>query len=661
MRITYSNIGSLGSGDFDLSTGLNAVVGPNGSGKSTLVNALYFAFTGETINGENLDSMITWGCSSCAVTVQDSDYSISRTVNINGTCKAKFCRGDITITRKKEIDQAICELFGFVDLSILRLVYFAEQYKAIDFVTVTDAVRVQLLSSLFGFSRLEKIRTDIQSAINSIDVSAVGDDVVTQIKSALKLAEMSRDKLILRQTELLQQILTDERRAELNDIVLSRTTGYSDALRHRIDEIGKGIQTYTAELESIPDIPGSDEVIKYTNIKRHTELSRKLVDSNSVLHTLISQRELSPEDISSFLRNAAVTRSSLQNKRQDLENQLGLLKSGKCPLTGGIPCPDLRAMTDEAAVNAKLDDIDTQIAQIIADEAEMSKEYSTATSLEAKISAATTEVSVIERELQSIVIDPNFSVADYEDRSKNADQYKDRKTELTRGIAVMQSDLAEAQAELTSVEGKPEYSDEQRKEAESQLLVSNTAESAIKEIQTMIPEAESSVSEQRSALQFAIEQNELAKVNKLKKDMLTTVRLALHRDNLPKLLVEDMLGALNSKLSQYLTKFNFPYEVTWSSGGAIMYTDGGEWHRASQLSGGQKYVLVISLRCALADLLSSSFPLFVLDEPTTGLDVANRESLSQVLSAVVQTTDRYLVVPTHDEMLLPEANIINVG
>jgi ABC-type molybdenum transport system ATPase subunit/photorepair protein PhrA len=61
-------------------------------------------------------------------------------------------------------------------------------------------------------------------------------------------------------------------------------------------------------------------------------------------------------------------------------------------------------------------------------------------------------------------------------------------------------------------------------------------------------------------------------------------------------------------------------------------------------------------------MLQSEFPLFVLDEPTTGLDVDNREALSAVLSAVVAANDdRILVVPTHDELLLPTANIINVG
>ena len=97
----------------------------------------------------------------------------------------------------------------------------------------------------------------------------------------------------------------------------------------------------------------------------------------------------------------------------------------------------------------------------------------------------------------------------------------------------------------------------------------------------------------------------------------------------------------------------------WTSDGSILYSDGGEWHRASQLSGGQKYVLVISIRCALADMLSSNFPVFVLDEPTTGLDVDNREALSKVLMSIVdQLPGNYLVVPTHDDMLLPDANII---
>ena len=119
MRLTCTNVGALGTGVFDLTPGLNAIVGPNGSGKSTLVSALYFALTGEPINGDNLDSLIAWGSTSCTVSLATDKFTVTRTLSSAGTTKLKFERGTAVLTRRAEVDAAICEIFGFVELQVL--------------------------------------------------------------------------------------------------------------------------------------------------------------------------------------------------------------------------------------------------------------------------------------------------------------------------------------------------------------------------------------------------------------------------------------------------------------------------------------------------------------------------------------------------------------
>lgn len=195
MRLTLSNIGSLGPGDvvLDLNPGLTAVVGANGAGKSTCVNALYFAITGETINGGNFDDLVTWGCVSGKVELDCDTFKITRALKVGSSAKSTLTIGDKTFTRKKEIDSIICEMFGFVDLSVFRLVFFAEQYKAIDLIDGTDAQRVGMLSSLFGFAKFEKIRAALLQVANTINTSVIGADVLKSIADALALAEADRD------------------------------------------------------------------------------------------------------------------------------------------------------------------------------------------------------------------------------------------------------------------------------------------------------------------------------------------------------------------------------------------------------------------------------------------------------------------------------------
>ena len=90
----------------------------------------------------------------------------------------------------------------------------------------------------------------------------------------------------------------------------------------------------------------------------------------------------------------------------------------------------------------------------------------------------------------------------------------------------------------------------------------------------------------------------------------------------------------------------------------------GGYVDASRLSGGQKYVLSLIYRCVLAEMLNASFPVLVLDEPTTGLDVQNRELLVNMLrnvSAILSQRGMSLLIPTHDKLLTASAdNVISI-
>ena len=129
------------------------------------------------------------------------------------------------------------------------------------------------------------------------------------------------------------------------------------------------------------------------------------------------------------------------------------------------------------------------------------------------------------------------------------------------------------------------------------------------------------------------------------------------------MLFVQMLDELNKRLSTVLARFNFKYGVRWASDGNILYKEESDTteHNASQLSGGQKYILVIAIRLVLLEMLNSSFPVFALDEPTTGLDVDNRQLLADVLSNLAKDYPKLvLVIPTHDELLLPDAKVVEV-
>ena len=75
---------------------------------------------------------------------------------------------------------------------------------------------------------------------------------------------------------------------------------------------------------------------------------------------------------------------------------------------------------------------------------------------------------------------------------------------------------------------------------------------------------------------------------------------------------------------------------------------------ARYLSAGQKR------RLALARLLASERPLWLLDEPGVGLDAANRSHLEQALAAH-RATGGLAVLATHGDVAVPDASVLEFG
>ena len=662
MRLVLTNIGSLGPGEvvLDLNPGLTAIVGANGAGKSTCVNALYFAITGETINGGNFDDLVTWGCVTGKVELDCGSFKLTRALKVGSAAKSTLTIGDKTFTRKKEIDAIVCEMFGFVDLSVFRLVFFAEQYKAIDLIDGTDAQRVGMLSSLFGFAKFEKIRAAILQVANTINTSVIGEDVLKSITDALAMAESDRSAQISEHTRVSALVLSDEDVKTLTAIASAPLTGTLNELRTAILRETENMLLLQEKLDGMTTPPTAEQHSAYQSYQDREKAEQYLSECTSRLSSLETSRGLTPSSINGFLQKLDAARNSVIIQKQRLTERANLVSTGKCPLTNGVPCPDLLALTDRADIERQLGDLDKKLLEMDSDKAEMQKTLGDALALEADIAAAAKARQTAVEALERITVPEDFDVSSYLQARDNSDFDEVRR--LTYEISQSQQRINTMKSELDKYEGQEEHTAEERLQAANALMSHNTAVSQLPLIADNIAKAEERVAAQMQSKEFADMQNETAKLNEKKKQNLEKVRLAFHRDNLPRMLIEDILEKLNLLIEQELNEFAFPYKVQWCSSGALLYSDfAGNLHPCRMLSGGQKYVLVLAARCAFKRLLNTSFPFFVLDEPTTGLDVQNREFLSVALNKL---RDRYpemsMVIPTHDQMLLPESNIIEL-
>lgn len=153
------------------------------------------------------------------------------------------------------------------------------------------------------------------------------------------------------------------------------------------------------------------------------------------------------------------------------------------------------------------------------------------------------------------------------------------------------------------------------------------------------------------------EQLRLSKVAAIRK-LLEDARTVLHRDNLPKLVMQKLVIGLNSMLERYLSLFEVPYVARLNEEFDFLCDfDYRAGVPARTLSGGQKVALALAFKFALSELMANHVPLMVLDEPTVWLDDINKPKLVEVMTRVRRLSENgggtSVLVATHEEMLKP--------
>jgi DNA repair exonuclease SbcCD ATPase subunit len=257
-----------------------------------------------------------------------------------------------------------------------------------------------------------------------------------------------------------------------------------------------------------------------------------------------------------------------------------------------------------------------------------------------------------------------FDCECYEQKLKAYQDAEAERNKYLEQLGKQRQTVMRYHTEIAEAEQAGVYEQSEIDKASDILRVHENAVARMPDLTRATTEEDTIVSEAKNSLEAAESQNKRAAKGKEIVRILNKVRTLLHNDNLPRMLVNDALNTLNAAMSRQLEEFGFLYNVKWLPGGVLVFENEiGDDVPVRSLSGGQQYVVLIALRCALVQMLGSTFPLFVLDEPTTGLDEKNREALARVLPVIGEALSSYVstvVVPTHDEALLGTANLIKI-
>lgn len=667
MRLSVVHFGALDTIDVDLQPGLNAVLGRNGAGKSTFVNAFYLALVGDTLDGSSCSDIITWGFSEASVTLTTDTFEIVRKITPTGV-KHRMTIGDEVLTKKTEITDRVISLYNLPSIETFRNVYFAEQYRAVDFIYGTNAARLDMLSNVFGLKKFETIRARLQDAASSIAIESISDELLEQLRLTAASAEERLSVFDAENKVLEEQVLSPDKLDELLTIATkSATQEEYDQINAAIEKSEALVADIEAELQQLPVGPTQEQREEYAKAYRYQQLKPDFDAAERYYQETIAEKHPSEESILKMAASIDTQIGTLYAKREQLVSRTNLLASGKCPLTGGEPCHDLAALANPAAINADIAKIDAEIQQAESDKEQASQLCVEARIYAKKVADATARYQNLKGLISQVEAYKDFDF-DAWNQANCLDESVDKKrADLVEQLAGAKLRVNEYTNKLADVDVHPIIEGVHvRQKAQEAINVSNIAsvqlEARLSLRKQISDESNNATKQYTMALQSV---NDSVKLRSTKAH-LNKLRDLLHRDNVPRLLLEGVRGDLNAKLDEYISLFDLPYEINWTAEGDLLYrSPNSDWMGTKALSGGQKYILMLALRWSLAELLNSVFPVLVLDEPTTGLDVANRRLLAETLlsiSDILGTRGMSLLIPTHDETIIQNAqNIIKIG
>lgn len=666
MLLELRNVGAYGSGTIEIGPGLNVLLGSNGAGKSTVVNAFYFALTGESLESTNIQNLIRWGFADMYVMLANDDWCVKRTVTKKGV-KHTLHHGDTVLAKKDEVNNFIMKWYGMDDISAFRAVFFAEQFRSIDVINDTNASRSAMLLDVFGFRKFEKIRAVVQSVLNGMTVMNVSDDLLETLKTTCEARETD---VIVAQADAdrtYMDVLPADDAESLEKSVARGLTAdavkdaqmqyaYIDARLSRIEEELKAL--------SAASVAADHESARKRGM--YDQFASEQKEIRERMKKMRAEKLPKPEKVRKLLDTLMEQRRELDMKLTGLKERKTLSKDGLCPLTHGAMCADLKALTNPEVIDADIKGLTTQKKDLNKDIDELRKMFDDSSDFYRTYRDLTNRCDELTGKLDELSAYASFDLDAYQAAVNAAGNLDKQLQPLYHEQSELKSKKNDLDAILSAIGDVRIFSNgEELNAARTKLESHKKAVVLYEERLRIVAKAKLDLTEAQSAYAQALEDRKQAETVMKKRSLLQAVRETLHRDAVPRILLDDIRDELNSQLSHFTQLFEFPYDVVWGEDGSMQFDSvTGGYVDASRLSGGQKYVLSLIYRCVLAEMLNATFPVLVLDEPTTGLDVQNRELLVNMLrnvSAILSQRGMSLLIPTHDKLLTASAdNVISI-
>jgi DNA repair exonuclease SbcCD ATPase subunit len=665
VKLTLHNFCQYSHLEYTYLPGITGVIGNNGTGKTNFLDTgQFFSITGES--DRSRADLLQWGKISGYTEFvfkhTDVSYTLTRNLHDAGAI-LKWIDNKGVLCKERGITKIQAILLEMLEMSfdVLKETRFCGQEGLISVFKMTHASRMAYFQRLAGITKTEILRDKLQDAVSSLEIKIDRSVEIAKLKEEIDAKTDAKLKLEVDKTKLSAD-LKPSKDANL----LESISNWLKLPLERVKEakvklatayLNTKIQAYDIILKSKPVTV--EEVTLPTNLEEQYKLYLQRQSNLTYYKEQEDKLAKIVTDLSALPKITEPDKTELNSVNSILTEskpEYRLAVTGKCPTCNRV-----------YTLKKTKEDIIKAYEDLEIKQRELSLRYNTELTAYNQNKIAVDSLSNSMNNTLNLIEDLDKKLKPTDELSFDLDTYTKLKSsskawiEYKFSLKDWELKLSKAKTEVDNAKINLEAEVKIKCITEEQKLKHELTRNYILDLQNELKTVNDSllvitteISEKTKLFAaYTKEQNEYTKFSSTKAYLYAS-REVLHRDCLPKEIMRRMLKNLNAHMEYYLSRFDttFNVEVTESFDFSIEFPD--KTTGPEVLSCGQRVALAVAFRLALADLVSKTVPILVLDEPTVWLDKTNIGKMADVMTLVRNIAEKgmFIMVATHEESLM---------
>ena len=625
--------------------GVNAIVGPNGSGKSSILQAIDFVFTGQS--EENKEDLITKGSLGSSYvkakfTLNGKPGEIER--HLDSSKVVLKYNGEVK-NKSIEVKDVWAKLLQ-IDSHIFKHVIIAHQKRVPELFAGESSVREKAFQKIFLVPNTEKLRTTIwNNYINTAPPAFACEDAM-ELQGKIDEVQRKLTPMQHKIDVLSAAILTDQQVVSVINSVEWYKRCIKDAEnKPKLDAAKNDIDSKLSLL--LAKETQLAEILSLIDIRTLTQQQRELLHARALFSVKMQRNDDLLKAKASFNWTPEYIELTTQTLNESSRREeLRLMELAQCKLAiestttelahfkevkGHDKCPTCKQSLEDVAkfvsdLEAKLAVHSNELTQL---QAQYLLDHNATVNCQDTLnrySAAKQRIANLEKELLNYK-DVNFTYKDLEQVDKTINDFRSYSTELEsvrlslNKLQVEQAVIESQLASLVNYEGTSTAAEELTIMSEV-IRVNRERNDELQRVKMDVVQLTTELSMLNERLQVSRKNQDKNIKREIYLSKLKTIYDSLHTTQFPRKLIQTYSTLVEEELLINLQRFNLPYTPRIEDGFKISMLN-KEGHVMPTLSGGQEMIVGLCLRLALHSMFSQSFPMLIIDEGTTHLDVDN--------------------------------------